>query len=118
MTQPAQCDLFAWAPRDDGAPPTRADFAGETYSRAHDRERLATVMGSVWRLLRTGRVYTLPELHAAVEADLGRAVLITSISSKARDLRKRRNGSWPVRCKRVGEGGTWRMWMEEGSAGA
>lgn len=107
----AQLALSDWQPpSDDGAPPTRGSFDGSTYSRAEDMARLNSVMASVWRQLRTGRVFTLPELHAAVEQELGRPALITSISSKARDLRKPQKDAWPVRCERRA-GGTWVVWM-------
>jgi hypothetical protein len=98
--------------RDDGAPPTLADFDGVTYVSRLDRARLNSVLASVWRQLQTGRRFTLPELHAAVEADLGRSVLMTSVSAKARDLKKVAFGSHPIRSERVGESGTWLYWLE------
>lgn len=107
-----QQDLFGWKPPAP-APPDLPHFDGETFSPTLDRLRLATVLGAVWRCLSGGKHHTLHELHAAVEADLGRTVSQTSVSSKLRDLRKPDFGAFDVQSERV-KGGTWSYWIEEG----
>ncbi len=118
MTAARQLDIFdMWiqsmnesARRALEAPPALASHDGATYSRKLDRERLGSVLQSVHRQLATGKRYTLHELHAAVERDLGRTVAQTSVSAKLRDLRKVRCGSLDIRSERAGEGGTWTYW--------
>jgi hypothetical protein len=102
----AQPSLFDWEP------PTLADFDGESYSRAHDRLRLNTVLGCVYRSLLHGERWTLHDLTQHCERELGRHVSQTSVSAKLRDLRKTSMGGYDVRSERVGVGGTWVYWLE------
>lgn len=98
---------------DDYAPPTLADFDGETYSRSLDRLRLNTVLGCVYRALRDGKRWTLHELTAHCERAIGRHVSQTSVSAKLRDLRKVEMGGFDVRSARAGDSGTWTYWLHQ-----
>lgn len=110
----AQTDIFEMMMRYEPPakrPPELPHADGVTYSAEHDRLRLATVLGCVFRALEGGKRWTLHELTEHCERELGRHVSQTSVSAKLRDLRKVAIGGFDVRSERI-DGGTWSYWME------
>ena len=76
------------------------DRDGVTYDPELDYERLNKQMQKVWRVVRTGRWYTLNDLALATGCPA------PSVSARLRDLRKPKFGSQEVQRKRI-EGGYW-----------
>jgi len=98
-------------PRDNGEPPTRAHFDGSTYVASRDQRPLNRQTMATWKVLMTGRVYTLSELTQAVANELGEPVSETSVSARFRDLKKERFGAWPAKSDCVPGTRRWVYWM-------
>jgi hypothetical protein len=76
---------------------TSEDFAGSTYSRTHDHQRLGSQLKAVYTAMLPGRWWTLAELTAMVPASEA------SISARIRDLRKEKFGGHTVERRPRGE---------------
>lgn len=74
------------------------DRDGVTYDPELDYERLNKQMQKVWRVVRTGRWYTLNDLALATGCPA------PSVSARLRDLRKPKFGSQEVQRRRCDEG--------------
>lgn len=72
------------------------DFDGKTYEAEHDKERLSRQFGRVRALVLDGQWRTLNEIGKAVDAPPA------SVSTRLRDLRKARFGSYIVERRRRG----------------
>lgn len=91
---------------DASAGPSDADRFNTYVPRMTDTQRAVFLV--LWRNREEGdgKPISLRELHRRAMWVLGRALEITPVSAKARDLRKVPCGDWPVMRVRLTEGGT------------
>lgn len=75
-----------------------------------DSARLRSQQHAVLTIMLDGRWRTIPELTQAAIRRLGRPCMQTSIASKVRALRSRKNGGYVVDRERISEG-LWRYRM-------
>jgi len=81
------------------------EFDGKTYDAKQDKKRLSGNLLAVFDVLKNGEKMTLFELSKQS------GVPLNSVSSRFRDLRKRKFGGYNMRSERL-LGGTWVYWME------
>jgi len=84
---------------------TDADFDGETYDRARDRERLHAQLSRVFRYMRDREWHTLENIAA------GTGDPQASVSARLRDLRKEKFGAYRI-ARRYLADGLWEYRME------
>lgn len=81
-----------------------AEFDGETYEPALDRDRLVTQLEAVRQIMADGRWYAIAVLARGCKSLTGKHATEASVSARIRDLRKRKFGGHAIERRRTDGG--------------